>query len=373
MIENNLQANVKLLTGFADEIANMEDRAYDVVLLPSTIQFFPDYLYLDNVLKEAIRLVRPGGALIVSDVPDEAAKEEFRASLEEFKRNHGAFYKTRIHLDQHLYCHEDYFAGLETRYPGLKVEVRKRTKGFKNELRYRYDVVISKTAEIQSEEESSATKKILTRAHLNAEDGGRAPNVADDASRTAYVLFTSGSTGTPKGVVVSHRPVVNVIDWVNGRFGVNERDRLFFITSFCFDLSVYDVFGMLSSGAAIDIITEEDVRKPETWPQRMADSGITIWDSAPAALAQSIPFFQKHAGAQARVRLFLLSGDWIPVPLPEQLRQLFPECAIAALGERRKRASGRIATRSARPILAGLAFLTANLYGMPGIIFWTAT
>ncbi|MFB9278022.1 amino acid adenylation domain-containing protein [Cohnella cellulosilytica] len=332
VIENDLQANVKLLTGFADEIAGMEDQRYDVVLLPSTIQFFPDYLYLDNVLREAIRLVRPGGALIVSDVPDEAAKEEFRASLEEFKRNHGAFYKTRIQLDQHLYCHEDYFNGLERRYPGVKVEVRKRTKGFKNELRYRYDVVISKPADIRSEEQASASKRMLTRADLNAEDGSRGPDVEDDASRTAYVLFTSGSTGTPKGVVVSHRPVVNVIDWVNERFGVNERDRLFFITSFCFDLSVYDVFGMLSAGAAIDIVAEEDVRKPEAWPQRMADSGITIWDSAPAALGQSVPFFQKHDGPQAPLRLFLLSGDWIPVPLPGQLRRLFPECAVAALG-----------------------------------------
>ncbi|WP_239616496.1 AMP-binding protein [Cohnella mopanensis] len=332
MEENNLQANIQLMTGFADEIASMDDHSYDVVLLPSTIQFFPDFLYLDRVLKEAIRLVRPGGALIVADIPDEAAKEEFRASLEEFKRNHGAFYKTRIHLDQHLYCHEDYFSGLEKRYPGLKVEIRKRTKGFKNELRFRYDVVISKIVETQGTDELATNKQIMTRAHLSAEDGIREPDLADDASRTAYVLFTSGSTGTPKGVVVSHRPVINIIDWVNDRFGVNDKDRLFFITSFSFDLSVYDVFGMLSAGAAIDIISEEDVHKPETWPQRMADSGITIWDSAPAALAQSIPFFQKHAGDQSRVRLFLLSGDWIPVSLPGQLRQLFPECAIAALG-----------------------------------------
>lgn len=327
---------IKLTTGFADLIAELPDRSYDVVLLPSTLQFFPDYLYLDRIVTEAIRLLRPGGALIVADVPDEATKEEFRASLAEFKRNHGAVYPTRTNLDQHLYCHEDYFVGLADRYPGLLVDVRRRTKGFKNELRFRFDVVVSKPEDGAAAADSAAPaspprKTVLTNYHIETETADRSA-LPEDASRTAYVLFTSGSTGTPKGVVVSHRPVVNVIDWVNGSFGVNERDRLFFITSLCFDLSVYDIFGLLAAGGAIDIIPEEEARRPESWPRRIAESGITIWDSAPAALAQSMPFFEKYDGAQGAVRLFLLSGDWIPLTLPGQLKRLFPGCTVAALG-----------------------------------------
>ena len=327
--DNGLE-HIKFITGFAEEISRLESSSYDTVLLPSTIQFFPDYLYLESILREAVRLVRPGGALIVADIPDEAVKEEFRASLEEFKRNHGTFYKTRTEMDQHLYCHEDFFKGFGSQYPDLTVEIHKRTRGFKNELRYRYDVVITKSMAM-IEPAAAAMKRFITKQQWEADDQAEFQS-SNDPANTAYVLFTSGSTGTPKGVVVSHRPVVNVIDWVNGKFGVNEKDRLFFITSLCFDLSVYDLFGMLAAGGAIDIIPEEDIRRPETWPGRMSESGITIWDSAPAALAQSIPFFEKYDGPPAPVRLFLLSGDWIPLPLPGQLQSVFSGCQIVALG-----------------------------------------
>ncbi|WP_027084596.1 non-ribosomal peptide synthetase [Cohnella panacarvi] len=328
--ECGLTDRVELITGFAEDIGGMPDGSFDVVLLPSTIQFFSDHFYLEKVLRDAVRLLRPGGALIVADVLDEEAKEDFRSSLEEFKRNHGTFYKSRSNFDQQLYVHEDFFGGIAGQYPGMRAEVFKRTASFKNELRFRYDVVLTKPSG-SSSGSASNLKRFYTQRQLQ-EENVQALSASANPSGTAYIIFTSGSTGTPKGVVVSHRPVVNVIDWVNGTFGVNERDRLFFLTSLCFDLSVYDLFGMFAAGGAIDIVPEEDVRKPETWPQRMADSGITIWDSAPAALAQSIPFFEKFEGKLPRTRLFMLSGDWIPLTLPGQLHRLFEGSKVAALG-----------------------------------------
>ena len=147
----------------------------------------------------------------------------------------------------------------------------------------------------------------------------------------AYVIFTSGSTGTPKGVVIRHAPVLNLIAWANGAFGLSAADRGLFITSLCFDLSVYDIFGLLAAGGSIRIATDEEVRDPERLVSALLTEPITFWDSAPAALQQLVPFFPERAAA-SRLRLVFLSGDWIPVTLPDQVRQCFPAARVIALG-----------------------------------------
>ncbi|WP_255686690.1 AMP-binding protein, partial [Micromonospora okii] len=73
--------------------------------------------------------------------------------------------------------------------------------------------------------------------------------VAGDA--TAYVIFTSGSTGEPKGVVVSHSAAVNTLEEVCSRFGVGVGDRVLAVSALDFDLSVFDVFGLLGVGGGV--------------------------------------------------------------------------------------------------------------------------
>ena len=150
------------------------------------------------------------------------------------------------------------------------------------------------------------------------------------ADNVAYVIFTSGSTGQPKGVTMQHRPVANLIDWVNRRFAVGPDDRLLFVTSPCFDLSVYDVFGALSAGASVRIASEAEVRDPERLYAVLRNERITFWDSAPATLQQLVPLFARGGGP--RLRLALLSGDWIPVGLPDALRAAFPNTEVVSLG-----------------------------------------
>src|SRR5438105_1805698 len=61
-----------------------------------------------------------------------------------------------------------------------------------------------------------------------------------DSRQLAYTIYTSGSTGVPKGVMIEHHSAINLISWVNKEFNVGAEDRLLFITSMGFDLSVYD-------------------------------------------------------------------------------------------------------------------------------------
>ncbi|WP_226702513.1 non-ribosomal peptide synthetase [Microbulbifer elongatus] len=145
-----------------------------------------------------------------------------------------------------------------------------------------------------------------------------------------YTIFTSGSTGFPKGVTLSHRAVINTLEWVNREFGVCPSDRLLFVTSPCFDLSVYDVFGTLGAGGTVIVATEDLISDPKSLANFLVDAKITIWDSAPVALQRLAQFISERGGSD--LRLCMLSGDWIPLSLPGIIRNAFPRAQVMSLG-----------------------------------------
>ncbi|HHV28103.1 MAG TPA: amino acid adenylation domain-containing protein [Clostridium sp.] len=160
------------------------------------------------------------------------------------------------------------------------------------------------------------------------------PNVKVDSDNLAYVIYTSGTTGKPKGVMVCHKPVINLIEWVNKTFNINTEDRLLFVTSICFDLSVYDIFGILGAGGTVHIPPEASLKDPEQILSILCENRITFWDSAPAALSQLVPFLSriKEGSNTTNLRLAFLSGDWIPVSLPDSIRNVFKNAQVISLG-----------------------------------------
>jgi amino acid adenylation domain-containing protein len=165
-----------------------------------------------------------------------------------------------------------------------------------------------------------------------------APEARSRSSDACYVIYTSGSTGTPKGAVLTHRAVINTLEWVNRTFEIGPGDRALFVTSPSFDLSVYDVFGVLGAGATLVVADEQLIGEPEALARTLIDQGITLWNSAPSFLQLVLPFIAtarrpNEAEATApSLRLVLLSGDWIPLNLVHQARAAFPRARVISLG-----------------------------------------
>ncbi|PZH20821.1 non-ribosomal peptide synthetase [Streptomyces sp. NTH33] len=149
----------------------------------------------------------------------------------------------------------------------------------------------------------------------------------------AYVIHTSGSTGAPKGVMISHGAALNTVADINRRLRLVSGDRVFGISSLSFDLSVWDVFGTLAAGAALVIPEATGRPDPEGWARAAVAHGVTVWNSVPALAEMLVEVLaQPPAGDLPPLRAFLLSGDWIPVTLPDRMRALWDGVRVLALG-----------------------------------------
>ncbi|WP_263262416.1 non-ribosomal peptide synthetase [Pseudomonas sp. RIT-PI-S] len=149
----------------------------------------------------------------------------------------------------------------------------------------------------------------------------------------AYVIYTSGSTGQPKGVAIDHRGAVNTLLDINRRLRVGPADRVLAISSLSFDLSVYDFFGTLAAGAAVVILEPQQALDPAHWQALVERHGVSLWNSVPALFGMWLEYLEGEGRVMPpSLRLAMLSGDWIPLNLPERAWALQPEVQLISLG-----------------------------------------
>lgn len=148
-----------------------------------------------------------------------------------------------------------------------------------------------------------------------------------------YIIHTSGSTGTPKPIALRHRGVTNNIADLNSRFGVGPGDKVLALSSPSFDMSVYEFLGLTAAGGTVVVPDRDRVRDPAHWAGLIASEHVTVWNSAPALLGLLADHLeQAGTGPLASLRLALLGGDWVPVPLPDRVRAHAPGLRFVVMG-----------------------------------------
>jgi len=112
------------------------------------------------------------------------------------------------------------------------------------------------------------------------------PSTQVNPDHLAYVIYTSGSTGTPKGVLVTHRNLSNIVEAQRTFFGITRESRVAQVNSPSFDVSLSEIWGALTTGAALCILPQEQLPGPEVvdWLRERAVSFLMATPSFLGAL-----------------------------------------------------------------------------------------
>ena len=114
-----------------------------------------------------------------------------------------------------------------------------------------------------------------------ARESREKPSSGVTAENLAYIIYTSGSTGRPKGVAIEHHSTVALLSWAQTVFSAEEMAGVLASTSICFDLSVFELFGPLTSGGQV-ILAADAIALPGL----VAASPVTLINTVPSAITE---------------------------------------------------------------------------------------
>ena len=137
--------------------------------------------------------------------------------------------------------------------------------------------------------------------------------VKSSADDLMVVLYTSGSTGRPKGVMLNHRGYMNRLVWMQNTFQLKLGDRVAQKTSFCFDISVWELFWPLMTGATICPVAREIVLNPWDFAQWMNDWQINVMHFVPSLFGEFVNALVDEEWTFPNLRWLVFSGEALPV------------------------------------------------------------
>lgn len=125
----------------------------------------------------------------------------------------------------------------------------------------------------------------------------------------AYIIYTSGSTGTPKGVMIEHRNVLALIENGEKLFQLSSRDIWTMFHSYCFDFSVWEMYGCLLLGGKLILIPKRTARNPEKFRQILHREKVTILNQTPHAFYALSQEEMLHKDDNLFIRKIIFGGE----------------------------------------------------------------
>ncbi|WP_028595414.1 non-ribosomal peptide synthetase [Paenibacillus assamensis] len=156
--------------------------------------------------------------------------------------------------------------------------------------------------------------------HLNDRNQSRDQEVATNAivyanldsinepTDVAYIIYTSGTTGKPKGAMLEHGNVVRLVHNERNVFAFNERDVWTMFHSYCFDFSVWEMYGALLYGGTLVVVPKETAINPKAFLQLLAAESVTVLNQTPTAFYHLLQEDARHK-RQLALKYVIFGGE----------------------------------------------------------------
>lgn len=154
-----------------------------------------------------------------------------------------------------------------------------------------------------------------------------------DSETEAVVINTSGTTGIPKSVSILNKGISNCIFNNESIMGMDYVPIALAVTSFCHDLSLYDIYGTIVAGGCVVVPSEAKKKEPSHWYELAMKYKVNFWNSVPAFLEMLILLGDtKSKEVIMQLKTIVMGGDWISINLAKKLMELSPDTNIFSVG-----------------------------------------
>lgn len=160
--------------------------------------------------------------------------------------------------------------------------------------------------------------------HKICEFDNKNPKIENIPSDLLYIIYTSGTTGKPKGVMIMHKNVVRLLFNDSPQYDLNKNDIWSMFFSYCFDVSVWEMYGAFLYGGKLIIVPKDITTNPSAFLSLLKKENVTILNQTPSAFYNLSDCETNTVSNELSLRYIIMCGEELKPSLLKKWRLKYP-------------------------------------------------